>query len=74
MNAAGEKFFRLSLPFIPVINVFELFYPLHQVFEFIVIDLDLSLNGIQFPQQLFDPHVHQVHNKLLEKDRKPEDH
>jgi hypothetical protein len=62
------------LPLIPVTDVFEFLNPLHQVFQFIVIDLDLSLDSIQFPQQLPDPHVHNIHDELLEKDRKTEYH
>jgi hypothetical protein len=62
------------LPLIPIIDAFEFLNPLHQVFQFNVIDLDLSLNSIQFPQQLLDPHVHNIHDELLEKDRKTEDH
>jgi hypothetical protein len=62
------------LPLVPVIDAFEFLNPLHQVFQFIVIDLDLSLDGIQFPQQLLDPDVHNIHDELLEKDRKTEYH
>jgi hypothetical protein len=64
----------LFLPLIPVIDTLEFLHPLHQVFQFIVIDLDLSLDGIQFPQHLLDSHVHNIHDELLEKDRKTEDH
>jgi hypothetical protein len=64
----------LFLPLIPVIDALEFLHPLHQIFQFIVIDPDLSLDGIQFPQQLFDPHVHNIHDELLEKDRKTENH
>jgi hypothetical protein len=62
------------LPFIPVIDVFEFLDPLDQVFQFGVIDLDLSLDRVQFPQQLFDPHIHDIHDELLEKNRNNEDH
>jgi hypothetical protein len=60
-----------SLPFITVIDILELLHPLHQVLKFIVIDLDLSFNSIQFLQQLFDPHVHDIHDELLEKIARP---
>ena len=62
------------LPFIPVIGVFEFLDPLDQVFQFGVIDLDLSLDRVQFPQQLFDSHIHDIHDELLEKNRKTEDY
>jgi hypothetical protein len=65
---------RGFLPLVPVIDVLEFFDPLDQVFQFVVIDLDLSLNCVQFPQQLFDPHIHDVHDELLEKNRKTKDH
>jgi len=62
------------LPFIPVIDVFKFLDPLDQVFQFGVINLDLSLDCVQFPQQLFDPHIHDIHDELLEKNRNTEDH
>ena len=61
------------LPFIAVIGMFVLLDPLHKVVEFRVRELDLVLDCVKFTEELFDPDVHDIHDKLLKKDCKPED-
>ena len=46
--------------------LFELFDFLDQTVEFVIGDLHFALDCIDLPEELADPDIHQIHDKLLD--------
>ena len=53
---------------------FELLKSRYEVFELRIVDHDLAMNRVNFVEQLPDPHIHQIHDKLLDYDNNAKQH